>query len=173
MAQSQGLAGNQFPGNIVDQFSIELHDPITYLTSVYSASNINLNTSGIASVNIPISFSGSYYVTVKQRNSIGVVTSSPVSFSTPAVSYDFSTSATQAFGSNLKNLGAGVFGIYSGDVNQDGIIDLGDLVPVFVQSSLASSGYMPEDVNGDGLVDLTDLVIVFINSSSAIGIITP
>lgn len=173
MAQAKGTSGNQFPGTTVDQLTIELHDPASYSTIVYSVPNIDLNNSGMASVNIPLTYSGTYYVTVKQRNNINIVTASPLLFSTQIVSYDFSTATTQAFGSKLKNLEPGVFGMYSGDVNQDGIIDLGDLIPSGNKAALAGSGFIPEDVNGDGLVDLSDLIIIGNNAAAAVTAITP
>jgi hypothetical protein len=173
MNQAQGLAGNQFTGSTSDKITVELHDPVTYLTTITSIGNIDLSTTGLATVNIPVSYSGSYYVTVKHRNSNATVTSSTLLFSSPTISYDFTTSAAQAFGSNQKTPSVGVNVIYSGDVNQDGIIDLGDLVPVGNQSAIAASGYIPEDVNGDGLVDLSDLIIVGNNAATAIGTITP
>ena len=173
MNQVQGALGNQFTGTTVDQLTIELHDPVTYLTTVFSVPNVNVSTTGLASINIPAAYGGSYYLTVRQRNSIGIVSAAPLSFTVPAISYDFSTAATQAFGSNMKNLGPGVFGMYGGDVNQDGIIDLTDLILVGNQSALAASGFMPEDVNGDGIIDLTDLIIIANSSAQAIGIVTP
>lgn len=173
MNQAQGVAGNQFPGNSADRFTLELHDPITYLTTVYSAPNNDLNKDGTAAVNVPVNYSGSYYVTIKQRNSIATVSAAPLSFAAQIINYDFTTAATQAFGGNLKNLALGVFGIYSGDVNQDGIIDLSDLIPVGNQAALAGSGYIPEDINGDGLVDLTDILFIGNNAAQAVGSVTP
>jgi hypothetical protein len=172
MRQAQGAAGNQYPGTTADVISVELHDPVTYATIVNTTNNVNLSTSGLASLTVPVSFSGSYYLTVRHRNSIATVSALPLSLASSTVSYDFSNLATQAFGSNMKNIG-GVFVFYGGDVNQDGIIDLGDLVLVLNQAALAGSGYIPEDINGDGLVDLTDIIIAGNNAAQAIGIITP
>ncbi len=172
MSQSQGDLGNQFPGSVADQITVELHDQATYPTTVYSTSNIDLTTTGLASVAIPAAYGNNYYITVKHRNSIETVSSSPVAFSAVAVNYDFTTSAAQAFGNNLKNIG-GIYVLFSGDVNQDGIIDISDMIDVDNLSTLASSGYLPSDVNGDGLIDISDMIIIDNNSSQAIGTITP
>jgi hypothetical protein len=134
--------------------------------------NVDLNTTGAATVPVSLNYSGSYYLTVKNRNSIETVSAAPIAFSSPSINYDFSTAAAQAYGSNMKNVG-GVFVIYSGDVNQDGLIDLTDMTIIDNLSAAASSGYLPEDVNGDGLIDISDMIIVDNNSSQAIGIITP
>jgi hypothetical protein len=173
MNQSQGLVGNQFPGITADQLTVELHDPITYATLITSVANSNLSTSGFVTAIIPVAFGGSYYIAIKHRNSIATVTSAPVLFSAPTINYDFTTAGTQAFGNNLKNMAAGVNVIFGGDVNQDGIIDLGDILPIGNQAAFAGTGYLPEDINGDGLVDLSDITIISNNSAQAVGTITP
>jgi len=173
MYQAQGIAGNQFPGNTVDQITVELHDPIIYLNQVYSLNNVDLNTSGLASLTIPGTFNGSYYVTIKHRNSIATVTSNPVSFSSQTINYDFSNSDLQAFGSNLKSLAPGIFGIYGGDENGDGVVDIFDLSDVQNAAILFSSGYLNTDINGDGVVDIFDLSLVKNNSIIFVSSITP
>ena len=40
-----------------------------------------------------------------------------------------------------------------GDVNQDGIVDSGDMNPIENASVALTMGYIAEDVNGDGLID--------------------
>ena len=52
------------------------------------------------------------------------------------------------------------FAIYSGDINQDGIIDAGDLSLVDNDVFNSVSGYVNTDVNGDDFVDASDLSIV-------------
>lgn len=173
MAQAQGVAGNQFPGTTADQISVELHDPVTYLTTVYSVPNVNLNTSGQATLNVPASYGSSYYITVKQRNSIGIVTALPVSLSSQTINYDFTTSATQAFGSNMVNLGGGVFGLFGGDATGDGAIDALDLISVENSVIVFASGYMPADINGDGVVDALDLILCENNVIGFVSTITP
>ena len=46
----------------------------------------------------------------------------------------------------------------AGDVNQDGVVDIFDLV--LVGSNFGQRGQSDADVNGDGLVDVIDLVLV-------------
>ena len=172
MAQAQGSAGNQYPGNTADIISVELHDPVTYATLIYNANNINLNTSGAASIAVPATYNGSYYLTIRHRNSIATVSSVPVSFASANINYDFSTSATQAFGSNEKNAG-GVFLIYGGDVDQDGFLTVTDMANVDNKSATFSTGYLPEDVDGDGFITVVDMAIIDNNSAIFISSITP
>lgn len=79
--------------------------------------------------------------------------------------YDFTSSISQAFGNNLK-LKSGKYCIYSGDINQDEIIDASDLSEVDNASYEGLSGrYLNSDVNGNGYVDATDVSIVDNNRS--------
>jgi hypothetical protein len=99
----------------------------------------------------------------------------PVQFGVPSpIQYDFSTAASQAFGDNLRNWHElGVFAIYGGDVNQDGIIDSGDMNSVENASVAITFGYVDEDANGDGIVDSGDMNIVENNSMGIVTVITP
>ena len=117
--------------------------------------------------------SGSYYITIRHKNSIETTTASAVSFTGSTVSYDFTTGAAQAYGGNQKDAGGGYFAIWGGDVNQDGIVDTGDMNPVENASANFVMGYVPEDANGDGIVDTSDMNIVENNSTYIIMLITP
>ena len=66
-----------------------------------------------------------------------------------------------------------LFAIWGGDVNQDGIVDTGDMNPVENESTNVTMGYVAEDVNGDGIVDTGDMNIVENNSTNVIQKITP
>jgi len=100
------------------------------------------------------------------------VSAIPVAFSLDQVVYGF-TSDISAFGNNLKQLADGWWVIYGGDINQDDIIDSGDMIPVDNQNRIFGTGYLPEDANGDGLVDSGDMIMVDNNASQFIISITP
>ena len=51
----------------------------------------------------------------------------------------------------------GVYVIYGGDVNQDGVVDGFDLNDMDLDLTIGSSGYLINDINGDGVVDGFDL----------------
>ena len=174
MRQAQGISGNQFPGTTADQITVELHSAVAgqYNSVVYFAENVNLNTAGQATINIPSNYSGSYYITILHRNSLPTVSANPVSFSGTVVNYAFSTPAGMAYGNNQRNI-SGTYVIYGGEVVQDGLIDISDMIEVDNFSASAANGYLPADVNGDGLIDLTDMIIVDNNSSQTVSIRTP
>ena len=146
--------------------------------------NVDLGVNGSALTKIPSLKNGSYYITIKHRNSIETVCEAAQSFTGGAISYNFSNAASKAYGSNLKAMGGGVFAIYVGDVTdfmnpfpgtpvQDGIIDILDLYYLYSSYLAGNLGYMPSDLNGDGIVDVLDLYLDYNNYLLGIYAMTP
>ena len=173
MYQAQGVVGNQFAGTTVDQISVELHDPTTYATQVWSITNQNLNTSGLATISVPGSFGSSYYVTVRHRNSIDLISALPITFASQTINYDFTTALTQAFGSNMQTMSGGAFAMYGGDANGDGAVDALDLLAIQNDAISFAFGYLLTDLNGDGSVDVLDLILAQNNAILFVSIINP
>ncbi len=165
--------GLHWPDGIADHITVELHDGSNYSNVVYTANDVNLGTNGLAKVAIPGTNSGSYYVTLRHRNGIQTVTASPVSFTAGTISYDLSDNPSKAYGDNLLQMIDGKYVLYSGDVNQDDLIDGSDLSVIDNLATLFTGGYLPEDVNGDGLVDGSDLSIVDNNANNFVGVVLP
>jgi hypothetical protein len=170
--KAQGEFGDEYPGTTADKITIKLHDALNYSTILNTFSNINLSTSGIATTSVPGSYSGSYYISIHHRNSIETVSASPVSFNSGTINYDFTDSATKAFGDNLKDIN-GTFVIYGCDSNQDGSADGLDMIDVDNQSTVFASGYLNEDLNGDGSVDAIDMIMLENNAILFIASVTP
>ncbi|MBK9358781.1 MAG: PKD domain-containing protein [Bacteroidales bacterium] len=174
MRKAQSETGDQFPGHTADQVTIELHNSIDYSVIEHTFSDVEIATSGDISVSpVPENLNGDYYVTVKHRNSIETTSASPVSFSESDVTVDFSESASSAFGNNLLIMIDGQVVIYSGDINQDGTVDTGDVTPLDNDQFNFVSGYVVTDLNGDGTVDTGDVTILDNNSFGFVGSITP
>ncbi len=174
MIQAQGSSGPQFSEGIADQLTVELHSEWWPYSTDYSFNNVDLYTDGTLSVNtLPAEITGSYYIVIKHRNSIETWSSTAISFGVDnPTTYDFSSSASQAFGGN-QALVSDKYVIYGGDVNQDGVVDTADMTPVDNDGSNFVSGYLPTDVNGDGIVDTGDMTIVDNNAASFIGAVLP
>ncbi|MEO7358327.1 MAG: SBBP repeat-containing protein [Ignavibacteria bacterium] len=113
-----------------------------------------------------------YFLVLKHRNSIETWSSTTQVFSAASMNYDFTTDATKAFGNNLKNKGL-EFCIYSGDVNQDGIVDASDGSFIDNDVFIFLSGRNITDLNGDEIIDGSDLSIADNNSLNFIGLIRP
>ena len=171
MNQAQDEFGAHWPSPVADKIDIELHNDINYENLIYTASNISLNTNGIASLTVPATYNGSYYITILHRNSILTVTSTPVSFSSGTVNYNFQ--ASKAYGSNELMMMDNKWVIYTGDVNQDGAIDSGDFTDVDNDAGSFATGYLHTDLNGDGTVDSGDLTALDNNASMFVGAVIP
>jgi hypothetical protein len=92
---------------------------------------------------------------------------------TTPLSYDFSTSASQAYGDNMKEIEPGVFAMYSGDLNSDDNVDNVDFTTWEVDASEFAFGDYATDMNGDGNVDNVDFLIWETNASNFIFAIYP
>ncbi|KAF0198741.1 MAG: hypothetical protein FD166_993 [Bacteroidetes bacterium] len=172
MRKAQGLTGDQFPGTVADQITIELHDAANYSNVIQTISNVDLNQDGSLSTTLAADFNGSYYITILHRNSIATTTAAPVSFTGSTITYAFDAPAA-AYGNNLLQTGDGFYVIFGGDVNQDGFVDTGDVTPIDNDQFNFMMGYVSTDVNGDGSVDTGDITIIDNNQFNFVGSATP
>ena len=120
--------------------------------------------------------SGNYYLDVRHRNSIETWSTSPVTLTRNVnTNYDLTNAANKSYGSNLIQIDNSPvrFAVYSGDVNQDGIVDATDALIIDNDINNFATGYVDSDVNGDYSVDATDALIVDNNSNSYVSKVTP
>lgn len=164
MRQVWNATGPQYDAGVADHITVELHDANNYSTVVWALSDVPLSIAGMAEINIPAAHSGSYYITVRHRNSIETTTALPVSCAGSSITQLFGAPSA-VYGGNLKLSHDGLYLIYGGDVNQDGIVDTGDMNLVDNGSTAILTGYNATDVNGDGIVDTSDMNIVDNNST--------
>ncbi len=116
--------------------------------------------------------SESYYIVVKHRNSIETWSSIPQQFIEGTMTYNFTSSRNSAYGNNLIFKGT-KWCIYNGDVNQDGFVDLTDLLLIDNDAFNLIYGYVPTDIDGDGLVSALDLNIVDNNAYNYVSAVKP
>jgi photosystem II stability/assembly factor-like uncharacterized protein len=157
---------------ISDTIDIHLMNSVSPFNEIESVTGV-LNTSGQGTFIFNSAPSGNYYIKITHRNSLETWNASPVALSTGgSLNYNFTTAAAQAYGNNII-LTSGRYCNYSGDVTQEGSVDLNDVVDVNNASSVFTAGYVIQDVTGDDLVDLSDLIITFNNASLFVAKITP
>jgi len=114
-----------------------------------------------------------YYLIFQHRNSISTWSRlNGEMFNNYTLNFDLSADASMAYGGNLKTIGSYAY-LYTGDVNQDGILDGSDLSLVENNASLSLSGYYPTDINGDGITDVTDLSFLDNNANLNLSVIHP
>jgi hypothetical protein len=99
----------------------------------------------------------------------------PQVFTGNFLSYDFTTTASQAFGSNMIQVDASPvrFAIFGGDVNQDGTVDATDVSTIDNDASNFISGYVVTDLTGDDFVDGTDFSIADNNAANFVSVVRP
>jgi hypothetical protein len=147
------------PG-ICDSLTLQLAASTGNHSTVYENKAL-LHTDGtVQFVFPPAALNNSYYFVIRHRNSLEAWSSAPILINSSGFTYQFSDSPGKIFGSNEKNMNDGNFAIYSGDVNQDGIINLTDLNTITTQSALFATGYLPADLTGDNIVESADYSIV-------------
>lgn len=154
------LHSNLSPYNVVDSSK-------TILDSVSFSANFIFSNAG----------SGTYYLQLKHCNSIETWSKSGGEvYNTDILNtYDFTSSASQAFGNNMKQVDTSPvrFAIYSGDENQDGTIDVGDLIDIYNDVQIGQSGYVSTDISGDDFVDVSDLIVTYNNVINVVSVVRP
>jgi hypothetical protein len=107
----------------------------------------------------------SYYLALRHRNHLGIMTAAPVTLSQTATTLDLASGAVPLYGGSAaaKPL-AGKYALFAGDVDRNSVIrytgSANDRDPILLRIGGASptstaNGYYPEDVNLDGVVRYT------------------
>ena len=109
---------------------------------------------------------GNYYVSVKHRNHLTIMTSSTITLnSDTAILYDFTSGADKCYGVNgMVEIEPGIWGMWAGDINYDGNITTIDYTIWFKADRRDLSGYQLSDINGDTNVDGLDYSIWLSNA---------
>ena len=162
------LTGTSDNNSIVDWVFIELRDKNNPATVVATRSALIqrdgdvVDVDGVSPVNFKIE-NDNYYVAIRHRNHLGVMTPSVLAVNkTATATYDFTTAANRALSSVQADLGSGIFGLYGGNVNGDntvrasGPLSINDYLKLINQlgnsASILSNSYTVSDVNLDGTI---------------------
>lgn len=150
------LRNNTSPYTIIDS-ATTLLDSITFIATF--------------NFNVP---DNSYYLVVKHRNSIETWSADPINIASVYSNYSFISDASQAYGDNLVQVdNSPLYGIYSGDINQDGSINNNDVIVAHNDATNFVTGYINSDVTGDKIVDMPDIITTFSNSLNFVSIKNP
>ena len=157
---------------VQDTVTIELHNSTSPFALVDSKSAY-VTRNGYQTYEFTSVASGSYYIVIKHRNGLETWSAAPIAMNQgDNINYDFTTASSMAFGNNMV-LKAGEYCIYSGDANQDGVIDATDLGLIDNDAFSFVSGYVSTDCNGDNVIDLTDAGIADNNANNFVQVIKP
>ena len=132
-----------------------------------------MSTAGVGTFNFTTAVNGTpYYIVVKTWNTVETWSDIAESFTSGALSYDFTSAQTQAYGNNLTQIGT-KWCIYSGDIDQDGFVNLTDLIAVNNDAYGGVTGSVVTDLTGDLFTNLSDLIIANNNAYNGVQSHTP
>ena len=147
--------------DIVDWVLVELRSGTTSGTKVgtraafIKSDGIIVDIDGSSLITFTGLSDGDYYVVVRHRNHLAIMTSSEIPLSRSSALYNFCSSQSKANGTNaMKDLG-GVFGMVSGDANGNGQIQNNDSETFWAVQN-GQSGYREADFNLNGQVQNND-----------------
>lgn len=99
---------------------------------------------------------GHYYVVVRHRNHLPVMSAAPVDFTSGSARYDFSAAPSQGYGFDpMVRLADGRYGLYAGDADGNGQIQNSDKNSYW-WPSVGKAGYEAADFNLNGQVQNDD-----------------
>lgn len=171
----QGFYNNATDKMIKDTTTIILRFPLSPYPPFDSAKAI-LDSNGKANFYFTKALNASaYYIVLKHRNLIQTWSSAFNFFTNDTLSYDFTTSLSKAYGNNLVQVDSlpVKFAAFNGDENQDGLVDVTDIVDVYNDVLILNSGYLKTDMNGDDFIDAADLILTYNNSLNLVGVVSP
>ena len=165
-------AAATFLTDVVDWVMLELRTDSTTIISkragllLSDGSIVDIDGSG------PVKFKdvsdGNYYVVIRHRNHLAIMSASAIPLSRNSALYDFTTSQSQAYTSGadpMVALSGGGYGMISGDANISTIITAADVSPIIVNLNLAN--YNDADVNMSGIVTAADVTKIISNLNKA------
>jgi len=166
-------SGSTNPGSATDAdvITVELRSP-SNLNVAYIVSPI-LQANGTAQCVFPGSALGySYYIVVKHRAAIPLWSANPVTLSASSA-FNFANNSTNAYSDGnplitpMHTLVSSLYGIWLGELNDDGYIDGVDYTVFETDTYLSAYDglYMLDgDLNGDAYVDASDYAVFDYNS---------
>jgi len=158
--------GAAIPGLAVDSISVEIRNATTAGSSTILLSTpawllTDGTVRGFADttksyLTFPTS-PGSFYIVIRHRNHLAIMSKNPVSLNSTTPTYDFTTAQTQAYGSpNAMILVGTRYCMISGDADGNGQVQNSD-VNTGIRPNLGLSGCLNADANLDGQVQNTDV----------------
>lgn len=173
----QGMWINSSPyWTLLDTITIYLHRSDFPGVCVDSAKQVVGSNAVVNNIFFNRALSGNYYKVIKHRNTIETWSSAGINYTRGSnTHYNFIVPAGQSYGNNqaLVNSSLDYYAMYTGEVVQDSIVDLSDIVTIYVDANNFLSGYVTSDCTGDNFVDLSDLTVTYNNASIFVARVAP
>ncbi len=155
---------SEIPSGVVDWVLVKLkvNDSTSVKTrAAFIKSNGNIvDLDGMSPVTFNDIFPGNYYIAVKHRNHLSVMSSTPVTLTNNSITYDFTTDSSKfyggCFGAKLvETTPTKVWGMIASDGNSDGLVNAEDLNLTWRPEN-GFDQYLKGDYNLDGYVNAID-----------------
>jgi hypothetical protein len=173
---SDGRDAGSVPGAATDWVQVELREtpsgsPAAVRSFFLKSDGSLIEPDGSTDLTVPGIGTGGYYVVVRHRNHCAVMSADTVGLDNGhAAEYDFRDGAGRYYGSGgAKELEAGVWGLWAGDVNQDKNVTTSDYTLWYNSARLGESGYKATDINMDGVVTTSDYTMWYNNARLGAG----
>lgn len=169
------LVSSTLPTTMVDWIRLEIRTSIDPASVVMSTSAILKSDgtivpalSGVGQVMLDpaIVQMGNYYIVIRHRNHLPIMSAMPVALLANSSSlYNFTSGQSQAYSSSqnpLMQLGTYLYGMISGDATADGVINAADRV--VIKNHSGATGYLMYDINLDGVCNAVDRTLVLVSN---------
>ncbi len=147
--------------DVVDWLLVELRDApnalaATEATNIAQQAAFVLNDGsvvdidGLSNLEFDVSIVDQLFVVIWHRNHLGIMSAISLTETEGIYTYDFSSSSDQSYeAESQKDIGSGLFGMFAGDANADGVINDNDGIE-FWYLETGQAGYLGSDVNMNG-----------------------
>lgn len=148
--------------NIVDWVLVELRTGTAAGTKIATRAAFLKSDGTIVDVDgtSPVIFAGlgdgNYYIVVRHRNHLAIMSASAITLSSSSALYDFSSAQLQAYGTNpMVALSGGGYGMWMSDTDASGVVDVTDRANTWNLRNTAGvyNGY---DTDLSSVIDVTD-----------------
>jgi hypothetical protein len=148
------------PTGVVDWIFVELRSDATTVVGrragFLKSDGSIVDLDGVSQLKFNTLNEGNYYVVIKHRNHLGVMSANTILLSTSSSMYNFTDNLSKSYGTNgMKEILSGVYGLYAGDGNGNGSITATDKNSVW-RSQNGTNGYLSGDYNLSGAVTASD-----------------
>jgi hypothetical protein len=160
-----------FPANVVDWVLLELRTGTGSGTmqarraAFIKSDGMIVDVDGTSAVKFTSVSPGTYYVVIRHRNHLAVMSASGVALTPTSALYDFTTSLSQYHGSDAKLLATGVYGMYGGDSDGSGDVAAQDRADAW--NARNTIGYLGTDADLSHDVAAIDRALMWNNRNKS------
>lgn len=158
-----------YPDSIVDWVAVELRDSANpslvvgrraaFVKKSGLLVEIDPIKAGASEIIFPDVSPGSYYIVIRHRNHLAIMSSQTVQLSKSSTLYDFTVSQSRAYTTGpdpMVLLSGSKYAMIAGDCDGSGFIDVDDFTGV--DNGRFQSGYKNADSNMNGFIDSDDFI---------------